>query len=138
MVEKPREFTAAAFNAYLAEEKKLMGVRCRTCGTLSPEPRPMCHACHSRDMEWYQFSGQARLSTFTCIFIVPVRMAQKGYGRDKPYCTGIVTLAEGPRLSARILGVDASSPQDIKTGMPLVLDLGEVDPESPTPAFRPA
>jgi uncharacterized OB-fold protein len=138
MAGETREFTAASFNAYLSEEKRLMGVRCRACGTLSPEPRPMCHTCHSKEMEWHEFSGKARLSTFTCISIVPVSMAQKGYGRNNPYCTGIVKLEEGPRLSARILGVEASNPQDIKTGIDLVLDLEEVDSERPTPAFRPA
>lgn len=138
MSEDSRAFTAASFKAYLTREKKLMGVRCRACGTLSPEPRPMCHACQSREMEWYEFSGKARLSAFTCISIVPVSMSKKGYGRDNPYCTGIVTLEEGPRFSALIIGVDAANPQDIKTGMEMVLDLAEVDPESPTPAFRPA
>ena len=138
MAEKARRFTADSFYQYLKEEKKLMGVRCRACGTLSPEPRPMCHSCHSREMEWYQFSGKARLSTFTCISIAPLAMVQKGYGRDNPYCTGIVTLEEGPRISALILGVEAGNPQNIETGMDLVLDLDEVDSERPTPTFRPA
>ena len=138
MAYENRAFTAASFNIYLTQEKKLVGVRCRACGTLSPEPRPMCHACHGRDMEWYEFSGKARLSTFTCISIVPERMSKKGYGRDNPYCTGIVALEEGPRLSALIIGVDATKPQDIKTGTEMVLDLAEVDSESPTPTFRPA
>ncbi len=138
MAEEKRAFTATSFKSYLTQEKKLVGVRCRACGTISPEPRPMCHACHGRDMEWFEFSGKARLSTFTCISIVPVSMGNKGYGRDNPYCTGIVTLEEGPRLSALIVGVDANKPEKIKTGMALVLDLAEVDPESPTPAFRPA
>jgi uncharacterized OB-fold protein len=89
-------------------------------------------------MEWHEFSGRGHLSTFTCISIVPVSMGKYGYGRDNPYCTGIVTLEEGPRLSARIIGVDAGNPQNIKTGIDLVLDLEEVDPENPTPAFRPA
>jgi hypothetical protein len=138
MAQDDRAFTAASFNAYLTQEKKLVGVRCRSCGTLSPQPRPMCHGCHSKDMEWHEFSGRGHLSTFTCISIVPVSMGKEGYGRDNPYCTGIVTLEEGPRLSARIIGVDASKPQKIKTGMDLVLDLEEVDLENPTPAFRPA
>jgi uncharacterized OB-fold protein len=88
-------------------------------------------------MEWYEFSGKARLSTFTCISVVPVYMAKQGYGRDKPYCTGVVTLEEGPRVSARILGVDAGNPQSVKTGMDLVLDLAELDPGYPALAFRP-
>jgi uncharacterized OB-fold protein len=138
MAEETRTFTAASFNAYLAEEKRLMGVRCRACGALSPEPRPICRFCHRREMEWHQFSGKAQLSTFTCISIGPAYMVEQGYGRNNPYCTGIVTLEEGPRISARILGVDASNPQHIETGMDLVLDLEEVDPERPTPLFRPA
>jgi uncharacterized OB-fold protein len=138
MAENARGYTAASFYAYLKEEKRLMGVRCRACGTLAGQARPMCPACHSADIEWHQFSGKARLSTFTCISIVPVYMAAQGYGRDNPYCTGIVTLEEGPRISARILGVDGSNPQDIKTGMDLVLDLEDMDTDHPCPTFRPA
>jgi uncharacterized OB-fold protein len=89
-------------------------------------------------MEWYEFSGKARLSAFTCISIVPVAMSKRGYGRDNPYCTGIVTLEEGTKVSALILGVDGHNPQSIKSGMDLVLDLSELDQENPSLAFRPA
>ena len=65
-------------------------------------------------------------------------MSEKGFGRDNPYCTGIVTLEEGPRISARILGVDAANPQNIKTGTPMTMDLEDLDPERPSLAFRPA
>ena len=34
--------------------------------------------------------------------------------------------------------VDATNPADIKTGTEVILDLVEVDSESPTPTFRPA
>ena len=111
MVENRKDFTAASYHAYLNDEKRLMGVRCRSCGKLSAVPRPMCAACQSKDMEWHEFSGKGRLSTFTCISIVPVYMGQKGYGRDNPYCTGVVALEEGPRVSALILGVDGNNPQ---------------------------
>ena len=132
------EFNATAFYNNLKNEQKLVGVKCKACGHLSPEPRPMCPECNRFDMEWHQFSGKAKLETFTCISIVPVAMAAKGYGRDKPYCCGIVTLEEGPRISARITGVDGSNPQSIKTGMDVVLDLEDLDEESPSVAFRPA
>ena len=132
------EFNSAAFYNKLKEEKKLVGVKCQDCGHLSPEPRPMCPECHGFNMEWHQFSGKATLSTFTCISIVPVKMAAKGYGRDKPYCTGIIDLEEGPRISAMINGVDGTNPQSIETGMNLVLDAEELDEESPALAFKPA
>ena len=138
MADGEKGFNAAAYNAYLSEEKRLMGVRCRACGKLSAVPRPLCISCHGTEMEWYEFSGKARLSTFTCISVVPASMAQRGYGRDNPCCTGVVTLEEGPRVSARITRVDGNNPQDIETGMDLVLDLEELGPENPSPTFRPA
>ena len=132
------EFNSTAFYNRLKEDGKLVGVRCQDCGHLSPEPRPMCPECHGFNMEWHEFSGRAKLSTFTCISIVPVAMAAKGYGRDNPYCAGIVTLEEGPRISARITGVDGSNPQAIKTSMDVFLDLDDLDEEAPSLAFKPA
>ena len=132
------EFTSAAFYTKLKENKQLVGVRCQDCSHLSPEPRPMCPECHGFNMEWHPFSGKAKLSTFTCISIVPVSMAAKGYGRDNPYCTGIVSLEEGPRISALIKGIDGTNPQRIKTGIDLVLDTDNLDEESPALAFKPA
>ena len=135
--EATRAFNGASFNAYLAEEQRLMGVRCRPCGWLSAEARPRCTVCGSSDMEWFEFSGRGRLSTFTCISIVTNAMGSKGYGRDNPCCSGIVTLVEGPRISARILGVDGSNPQSIKSETEVVLDLSDFDSEQPALAFRP-
>ena len=132
------EFTSTTFYEKLKEEKKLVGVQCQDCGHLSPEARPMCPNCHRFNMEWHEFSGKATLSTFTCISIVPVSMSAKGYGRDKPYCTGIVALEEGPRISAMINGVDGTNPQDIETGMDMVLDTENLNDESPALAFKPA
>lgn len=137
MTTETREFNAAAFYEFL-KEGKLMGVRCNACGKLSVEPRSLCPACHSREMAWHQFSGKGQLSTFTCISIVPMVMAEQGYGRNNPYCSGVVTLEEGPRISARILGVDASQPQSIQTGMALELALQELDSEKPALVFQPA
>ena len=132
------EFNAAAHFALLKDDKKLMGVRCRSCGTLSAAPRPICVSCHSKDLEWREFSGRATLATFTCISVVPVSMSKRGYGRENPYCAGVVKLEEGPRVSALIIGVDGNNPQDIKTGMDLVLDVENLDPENPSLSFRPA
>ena len=137
MAEETKPFNAASYHSYLIEENRLMGVRCRACGALAAVPRPLCAACRSTDLEWLQFSGKGRLSTFTCISIVPVYMGQRGYGRENPYCTGIVTLAEGPRVSAQIVEVDGNSPQSIKTGMDLALDFSQLDPDKPGLAFRP-
>ena len=132
-----RPFNAASFYAFL-KEGRFMGVRCRENGNIYAEARPIDPVSHSNDMEWHELSGRATLSTFTCISVAPASLEAKGYGRTNPYCTGIVTLEEGPRISARIAGVDAANPQNIRTGMALRLDLDEFDPEEPGLVFRPA
>ena len=38
-------------------------------------------------------------------------MIEQGYGRDKPYVSGVVELDEGVKISARIIGVDATKPE---------------------------
>ena len=137
MAEDTRAFNATSYYTYL-KEGQLMGVRCRNCGQLSAEARPMCQSCHSRDVEWFAFSGRGQLSAFTCISVVPNAMGEKGFGRNNPYCSGIVTLEEGPRISALILGVDAANPQNIGTGISLTLQVEDVEKDRPTLAFVPA
>lgn len=113
-----RPFTGEAFYQYLGEQK-LMGSRCESCGALHLPPRPLCPACHGDDMDWEQVSGKGKLVAFTTVHIAPTAMIEAGYGRTKPYCTGIVQLDEGPAVSAQITGVDPESPAQIKVGMPV-------------------
>ncbi len=112
------EFTSASFYRYLAEHK-LMGSRCPSCGGLHVPPRPLCPACQGVEMEWVEMSGRGTLLAFTTISIAPTAMIEAGYGKDNPYCTGIVQLDEGPTISAQILGVDVRHPAQIAIGTPL-------------------
>jgi len=117
----PRPFTAVSFNQYLAEGK-LMASRCVDCGTLDLPPRAICPKCHSESLEWTETSGKGKLAGFTIVSIVPTFMIEQGYGRDKPYVSGVVELDEGVKISARITGVDATKPEEIKVGTPLTVD----------------
>jgi len=112
------EFTSASFNQFLGEHK-LMASRCRSCGALWLPPRPLCPACHGEEMEWVEMGSSGTLLAFTTVHIAPTAMIEAGYGKDNPYCTGIVRLAEGPAISAQILGVDARQPAQIAVGTPL-------------------
>ncbi len=120
-----RPLTAAGFNQYL-KEHKLMGCRCQGCGALYLPPRVLCPACHADRMEWVELSGKASLVGFTVITGGPGFMVKAGYGRDNPYISGIVELEEGPRMSARILGVDPKQPAEIKIGMKLEVEFIEM------------
>lgn len=121
---KSREFTVASFNQFL-NEKKLMASRCKKCQSLYLPPRPLCIKCDGREMEWVEMKGRGRLAAFTAISVGPSFMIAEGYDRTNPYCSGIVELDEGPKISARILGVDAQHPEQIELGMPLRVEFLE-------------
>jgi hypothetical protein len=100
-------------------ERRIKGSRCKACSALALPPRPICTTCHSNDLEWVEFKGDANLCALTSIVVVPPAMAREGFGRDNPYVVGVVELDEGVRAVARILGVDAKKPETIRVGMTL-------------------
>ena len=113
-----RPFSDTAYEKYLSEDK-LMGSRCEHCRALYVPPRPICVKCQSDAMVWEEMAGTGKLAAFTCISIGPSFMIAEGYNRHNPYCSGVVELAEGPRVDARIEGVDPKNPETIKIGRPL-------------------
>ncbi len=136
---KERPFSDISFDQFLHEEK-LMGSRCKGCGTPYAPPRPICFKCHNSDMEWVEMKGEGKLAGFTCITVGPPFMIAEGYDRKHPYCTGVVELEEGVRVDARIEGVDAKNPESIKVGMPMkvmFLHRGEGEDKKTYLAFAP-
>ena len=115
---KERAISDIYYEQYL-NEKKIMGSRCKECGARFVPPRSICIKCYSSDMEWVEMKGKGSLAAFTCITVAPPFMIEQGYNRNNPYCSGVVELEEGGRVDARIEGVDANKPEEIKIGMPL-------------------
>jgi len=113
-----RPFSDISYELFL-NEKKLMGSRCKGCGKQYVPPRSICVDCYGSDMEWIEMTGKGRLAAFAVINIPPPFMIAQGYNRKNPYCTGVVELAEGTKVDARIEGVDCANPENIKVAMPL-------------------
>jgi uncharacterized OB-fold protein len=110
-----REHNGTSFYEYLGESR-LMGSRCSDCDALFVPPRPLCSSCYGEQMTWEEMSGAGELIGFTTVHIAPTAMIEAGYDRNNPYCTGVVRLAEGPAISAQIVGVDPSQPETIDVG----------------------
>ncbi len=122
-------FTHTSFQAFL-NAKRFMGARCKQTGELFVPPRPMCPKTFSTDMEWVELSGDGQLVAFTAVHIGAPAMVEAGYDRKNPYLSGIVQLAEGPKISAQILGLDGNDPENIKIGTPLkvtFIDRGDAE-----------
>jgi uncharacterized OB-fold protein len=76
-------------------------------------------------MEWVGMKGKGKLVAFTAIAVGQSCTIEEGYSRDNPYLVGIVALDEGPKISGRILGIDAKKPENIKVGTPLTIEFTE-------------
>jgi len=123
----------SAFAAFL-KQGQLKGSRCTACDVVFVPPRGMCPQCHKADMQWTPMAGTGRLLAFTCIAIGPPWMAALGYDREHPYCSAVIELDEGPRVVARIEGVDTNRPENIRIGTRLVLRQDASDGGDDAPA----
>ncbi len=109
------------FSGYISalQEQKLLATRCADCGETFLPPREMCPKCYTTHMEWVPLSGQGELAGYTTINVGLPVLAALGYNRERPYCCGVIQLAEGPRICARLVGIDENCPEPVSVGMPL-------------------
>jgi len=120
---------------------ELIGSKCLDCGEVSIPQREICPVCFSQRTEIVSFSGQGKLAAYTVISVPPVKMAKAGYDGKNPYCVGVVTLSEGPRISAQILDMDLAHPENIKIGTDLqmaIIKREEDGIQNTYLAFKPA
>jgi hypothetical protein len=102
-------------------ERKLMGVKCRQCGSVIAPPRPFCPKCFGTVLGWIELKGQGELLTFTVIHF-PASQFQA----LAPYAVGIVKMCEGAQLPGIIKNVKL---EDLKIGMSLQVDFETGLPE---------
>lgn len=118
-----------------------MGSLCKKCGAKALPPRPICISCFGQQMEWMEIKGEGKLAAFTGIVVAPPFMAKEGFGKNNPYVVGVVELNEGVKIVARLLGVNAQKPEEIKIGTPLraeIMKSGQGPEEKVYLAFKPA
>ena len=114
-----------------ARNGQLLLQRCRGCGHIWHPPLPICPRCHARDYAWQPSSGTGTVYSFTTIH----HAAHIAVDGRTPYLVALVTLAEGPRVVANILGCPA---EEVRIGMPVRLVFQQVAPEVALPQFEPA
>lgn len=114
-----------------------MGSKCASCGALYVPPRAICIACHASKLDWVEASGIGKLIAFTATAIAPPALVEEGYGRDNPYCTGVIELEEGVRVVARINGLDARNPERVEIGAPMQIEFPHGDRPAAMLVFVP-
>ena len=77
------------------EDGKIMGTRCKKCGSLHFPPRADCADCLSSDIEWVPLSGKGMLTTYITAYFAPA-------GFEAPYTLALAELEEGVRVFTRM------------------------------------
>ncbi len=83
------------------KENKLLGLKCKECGTITVPPKMVCRKCASPNMEIIELKGRGKIQTFAPVFV-----AAEGREDEVPYIIVLVELDEGPWLMGNLTGVD--------------------------------
>jgi len=104
---------------------------CAACGRPHLPPGPVCPFCFDDRLEWRAASGRGTVSSWTVVH----KAWFPAFAADIPYNVVQVELEEGPRLTARVVGL----PNDrLRVGLPVVIDFDEAREGVTLPRFRPA
>lgn len=114
-----------------ARERRLVVQRCTGCGTLRFPARPRCSTCLGKGAEWTPVAGTGEVFSY----VVMHQAAHPGFAAVAPYVVAVVQLTEGVRVLAGMPGVRADQ---VRIGLPVVVDFEERGPEILLPVFRPA
>jgi len=114
------------------QDGQFKAYKCVDCGMVIAPPSGSCYGCGSSKMDWTTVSGKGKLVSFTVIHIAPDEFAD-----EVPYYIAIVELAEGTRVSARLLGYDPLKPEDVKLGSDVKMEYETIESGRKYLAFRP-
>jgi hypothetical protein len=73
--------------------------RCTRCGHVRWPPSIICPRCHAADTEWIRASGKGTVYSYA-VYHIAFHSAFKDM---LPYVTGVIQLAEGPRMVSDIV-----------------------------------
>lgn len=111
------------------KQKRLVFQRCKECGEFLHPPRPMCHKCHSYDLEWVESTGKGEIYSW----VVFTREVNPLY--RVPFEVVVVEMEEkGVRF---ISNMAEGKPEDLYFGMPVEVVFMDITDEWPLPMFRP-
>ncbi|MDY6972198.1 MAG: Zn-ribbon domain-containing OB-fold protein [Thermodesulfobacteriota bacterium] len=100
------------------EKGKIMGTKCKGCGTFFFPPRADCCECLSSDMQWTEVSGNGKLVTYSKLEFAPV-----GFEGDVPYAIALLDYGD-----FKIFGRIAKDipEEDISVGMEMKAEVNEM------------
>jgi hypothetical protein len=114
-----------------AKDGRLLIQRCASTGAYQFPPTTFCPGGLERP-EWVEASGKGRVFSW---IVVRHPVPKDVYADEVPYAVALVTLDEGCRMVANLVGVDVDA---IEADMPVKVAFRPVTNEITLPVFEPA
>jgi uncharacterized protein len=92
------------------KKKKLLGLKCKDCATVTCPPKMTCQGCTSTNLEITELTGKGKIVTFTTSYVAPL-----GREVEAPYTIVLVELEEGAWIMGNLIDIDPA-----KVGMELI------------------
>ena len=105
-----------------SSQPQLLGSRCSQCAEAAFPAQPDCRSCGSRDTQIIELGDRGILWTWTIQTFMPKEpyLSDETPETFRPYGVGYVEMPGGVRVEARL---QANSPEQLKIGMPMQLDI---------------
>jgi uncharacterized protein len=82
-------------------KNKLMGLKCKQCGTTTCPPQMSCSNCGGFDLEIVELSGKGIIRSYTTVYL-----PAEGRENEAPYIIVLVELEEGPWIIGNFFDID--------------------------------
>ena len=86
------------------KQNRLLGLKCKKCGTVTTPPKMVCRECAGSDLEITELEGTGKIQTFTTVYV-----PSEGREEETPYIIVLVELDEGPWIMGNLAGIDPNS-----------------------------
>ncbi len=91
--------TGTKFLTEIRDNKKILGIKCPSCGKVYVPPRLHCPTCFVRMSEWVELSGKGTLSSYTI-----VRYQEPYMPKEPPFAYGVIQMDGADTGMAHLLG----------------------------------
>ena len=86
------------------KQNRLLGLKCKKCGTVTTPPKMVCRECAGSDLEITELKGTGKIQTFTTVYV-----PSEGREGETPYIIVLVELDEGPWIMGNLAGIDPNA-----------------------------
>ena len=108
---------------------ELLYQRCDSCAQVNMKPARSCGSCGGTALTWEHSEGRGTLYSWTVVW----RPQHPSF--QVPYAPAVVELDEGFWMLSAVIGCE---PDELRAGLPLVVEFHAVSDEVTLPYFRPA